>query len=62
MKNVKKVKRLCNLESDGSYSVGTPADRKSKFLFSVDKSGAKYTKKYVRDQVRGKILNYIRQK
>ena len=49
-------------ESDGSYSVGTPVDKKSKFLFSVDKSGAKYTKKYVRDQVRGKILNYIRQK
>lgn len=50
------------LESDGSYSVGNPADRKSKFLFSVDKSGAKYTKKYVRDPVRGKFLSYIRQK
>lgn len=34
-------------ESDGSYSVGSPKDKKSKYLMSIDKSGARYIKKPV---------------
>lgn len=32
------------LESDGSYSVGKPSDKKAVFYCAVDKAGARYTK------------------
>ena len=33
------------LESDGSFSVGQPCDKKAKFHIGIDKSGAKFIKK-----------------
>lgn len=32
------------LESDGSYSVGKPNDKKAVFFVAIDKSGARYKK------------------
>ena len=32
------------LESDGSYSVGKPCDKKAKFYCAIDRAGARYTK------------------
>ena len=48
------------LESDGSYSVGKPCDKKAVFLMAIDKAGARYTKKYVNHPVFGKRLEYVR--
>lgn len=46
-------------ESDGSYSVGTPCDQKAVFVVAVDKSGAKYKKRWVRFPVFGKREEYV---
>lgn len=46
-------------ESDGSFSVGNSCDRKSEFLMAVDKSGAKFTKKWVNSELFGKRLEYV---
>lgn len=46
-------------ESDGSYSVGKPCDGKAVFLMAIDKSGAKYVKKWV-DRGFGKRIEYVR--
>ena len=35
------------LESDGSYSVDKPNDKKAKFVMAIDKAGARYTKVWV---------------
>ena len=48
------------LESDGSYSVDKPCDKKVKFVMAVDKSGARYTKEMVRNSFGGKREKYIR--
>ena len=34
------------LESDGSYSVDKPCDKKAKYLCSIDRAGARFTKTY----------------
>ena len=46
-------------ESDGSYSVDKGCDGKAKYLMSIDKSGARYVKKWV-DRGLGKWLEYVR--
>lgn len=46
-------------ESDGSFSVGKPCDGKAVFLMAVDKSGAKFTKKWVNSELVGKRLEYV---
>ena len=50
------------LESDGSYSVDKPCDKKAKFLMAVDESGAWYTKEMVRNSFGEKREKYIRLK
>lgn len=35
------------LESDGSYSVGKPNDRKAQFYIAIDRGGIEYTKKWL---------------
>jgi len=47
-------------ESDGSYSVGKPCDKKAVFLMAIDKAGARYTKKWVNHPLFGKRLEYVR--
>lgn len=47
-------------ESDGSYSVGKPCDGKAVFFMAVDKSGAKFTKKWVNNPLFGKRQEYVR--
>lgn len=49
-------------ESDDSYSVGKPCDGKAVFLMAVDKSGAKFTKKWVNNPLFGKRQEYVRVK
>lgn len=46
-------------ESDGSFSVGQPCDGKAVFKMAVDKSGAKFTKKWVNSELFGKRLEYV---
>lgn len=48
------------LESDGSYSVGEPCDKKAVFIMAIDKSGARFTKKWVKNPLYGKRLEYVR--
>ena len=48
------------LESDGSHSVGKPCDKKAKFVMAIDKSGAKFTKKFVNNPYFGKRLEYVK--
>ena len=50
------------LESDGSYSVDKPCDKKAKFVMAVDKSGARYTKEMVRNSFGEKREKYVRLK
>lgn len=48
-------------ESDSSYSVGQPKDKKAKYLMSIDKSGARYTKHYYNHPYYGKDwFDYVR--
>ena len=47
-------------ESDGSYSVGKPHDKKAVFLMAIDKAGARYTKKWANHPLFGKRLEYVR--
>lgn len=48
-------------ESDGSYSVGKPCDKKAVFFCAIDKAGAKY-KKVWREQYGRKMQVYERVK
>lgn len=49
------------LETDGSYSVKFPNDRKAVFYIAVDKSGAKYRMGKVRDIGTGRMKSgYVR--
>ena len=48
------------IESDGSFSVEKPCDRKAQFHVAIDKSGAKYAKKWVRQFNGRKIVEYIK--
>lgn len=49
------------LETDGSYSVKFPNDRKAVFYIAVDKSGAKYRMGKVRDIGTGRTKSgYVR--
>jgi hypothetical protein len=43
------------LESDGSYSVMFPNDKKAKFHIAIDKSGAKYRIGKIRNKYTGKM-------
>ena len=48
------------MESDDSFSIEKPHDKKAKYHFSVDKSGKRYIKGYKRCQYSGrKYLTYI---
>lgn len=48
-------------ESDGSFSVGHPNDKKAVFYIAVDKSGAKYRIGKVRNQYTGRMeAGYVR--
>lgn len=49
------------LESDGSYSVKSPNDKKAVFHIAVDKSGAKYHIGKIRNQYTGKMeVGYVK--
>lgn len=48
-------------ESDNSYSVGQPKDKKAKYLMSIDKSGARYIKQQVNHPYYGSDwLEYVK--
>lgn len=47
-------------ESDGSYSVGTPCDKKAVFLMAIDKAGARYVKKWVKSPTGRKHEDFVR--
>lgn len=48
------------LESDGSYSVGNPNDKKAVFHIAIDKGGARHTIQRVRDSY-GRVMKcYVR--
>ena len=49
-------------ESDGSYSVGTPCDKKAVFLMAIDKGGNRYVKKWVTSPAGRKYETYVRVK
>ena len=47
-------------ESDGSFSVNYPKDKKAVFHVAVDEAGAQYTQKWVRNFCGVKMLNYVK--
>ena len=47
-------------ESDGSFTIGINHTRKAKFKVAVDKSGARYTKKLVRDYFGKKVERFVK--
>lgn len=47
-------------ESDGSFTIGITHTRKAKFKVAVDKSGARYTKKLVKDYCGRKVERFVR--
>ena len=49
-------------ESDGSYSVGAPADKKAVFLMAIDKGGNRYVKKWVTSPTGRKYETFVRVK
>lgn len=47
-------------ETDGSFTVGIEHTKKAKFKVAVDKSGAKYAKKLVRDYSGKKVERFVK--